>query len=129
MTNLLFRTPNEVHAELPLSEQIIVVSGICAVILLISAIIGLSRNTTPSASVTTPNPAIPPGAETVVVFRSGKTWLAVRPDAEDIESSTTGSGPSPGAAVNDLLERQERGSGTRVRGHKTESDDRVNKTS
>ena len=49
-----------------------------------------------------PNP-IPPGAQTVVVFRDGAAWLAVRPDFEDIQGCPTGSGASPGAAVDHLL--------------------------
>jgi len=54
---------------------------------------------------------IPPGSETmtlplvgkVVVFREGRTWLAVRPDLEDIENAPTGIGSTMGEAVAELV--------------------------
>jgi len=54
---------------------------------------------------------IPPGSETmvlplvgkVVVFREGPTWLAVRPDLEDLEDGPTGIGATMGEAVAELI--------------------------
>ena len=54
---------------------------------------------------------IPPGSETmmlplvgeVVVFREGLTWLAVRPDLEDLENAPTGIGATMGEAVAELV--------------------------
>jgi hypothetical protein len=60
--------------------------------------------------------AIPPRAETVVlpdvgtvvVFKHGSAFLAVRSDFEDIQLSPTGMGGTPAAAVDDLLEQERR---------------------
>jgi hypothetical protein len=49
-----------------------------------------------------------PGAGTVVVFRLGSAFLAVRPDFEDVQISPTGIGPTPASAVDDLLEQERR---------------------
>lgn len=52
--------------------------------------------------------AIPPEAETIVLFKDGAAWLAVRPDFQDIQASPTGSGKTPGEAVEDLLREERR---------------------
>jgi hypothetical protein len=39
----------------------------------------------------------------VVVFRDGPTWLAVRPDLEDIQDAPTGIGSTMGEAVAELV--------------------------
>ena len=49
-----------------------------------------------------------PGVGTVVVFRDGTAFLAVRPDFEDIQINPTGSGPTPAAAVDDLIVQEDR---------------------
>lgn len=90
-------------------EQVVVVAFFAVLILASAAIIGVTRKWSKSQDA-----AQPAGSETVVVYREGKTWRAIRP-VEEHESSPTGRGASAGAAVDDLLERQERGSGTRIR--------------
>jgi len=39
----------------------------------------------------------------VVVFREGPTWLAVRPDLDDLEDAPTGIGSTMGEAVAELV--------------------------
>ena len=49
-----------------------------------------------------------PGVGTVVVFKEGSAFLAVRPDFEDIQVSPSGAGATPATAVDDLLEQERR---------------------
>ena len=49
-----------------------------------------------------------PGVGTVVVFKHGSAFLAVRPDFEDIQLSPTGMGGTPATAVEDLLAQERR---------------------
>lgn len=58
-------------------------------------------------------PKVPAGAQTVqsngetfVVFEDGAAWLAVRPGWEDIQSSPTGTGATPAAAITHLLHEE-----------------------
>ena len=54
---------------------------------------------------------IPPGSETmvlpcvgkVVVFREGTTWLAVRPEFEEVQNCPAGIGSTMGEAVAELV--------------------------
>ena len=48
-----------------------------------------------------------PGVGTVIVFKDGSAFLAVRPDFEDMQMSPTGSGSTPATAVDDLLVQEE----------------------
>lgn len=50
----------------------------------------------------------PPDAETVVFFRDGTAWLAVRLDWEDVQSSPTGTGATRAEAFDDLLREEAR---------------------
>jgi hypothetical protein len=58
---------------------------------------------------------IPAGAETyrthdglIVIFRDGNSYLAVRPDWEDLQSSPTGTGNTPRSALDHLLAEEKR---------------------
>ena len=51
--------------------------------------------------------AIPPEAETVVLFKDGSAWLAVRQDFQDVQSGLTGTGETPGRAVDHLLAQEQ----------------------
>lgn len=47
-----------------------------------------------------------PHVGTVVVFRHGSAWLAVRPGVANIETAAAGCGDSPGEAVAALIEEE-----------------------
>lgn len=77
-----------------------------------------TRPTCPLPRAPYPNPMaahLPAGAETyrtkdglIVIFPDGNAFVAVRPDWEDLQSSPTGTGSTPRAALDHLLGEEKR---------------------